>query len=95
VIDLTLQTKPTKRQAVERILEEMEESALLMKGYDEAIIGLTDPLPGEAIRVVYDRAKVIAIIAKNMNFAAAVEYFNFEVVSGWSGESSPVFIDLI
>ena len=61
-------------------------------GLEEAFIGVAQQFDKKF--AVYDREKVVSIfINQGMTKEEALEYFNFNVVGGWVGESTPAFID--
>jgi len=81
--------------------------------YAPAIVGVTDghwttSEYNDRIAVVYDEAKMIEILAKDMEstgdptnpdneyndpYLLAVEYFNFNIKGAWMGEHTPIFIN--
>jgi len=81
--------------------------------YAPAIVGVTDGYwstsdYNDRIAVVYDEAKMIEIIAKDMEpwgdpddlddehnnpYLLAEEYFNFNIKGAWMGEHTPIFIN--
>jgi len=81
--------------------------------YAPAIVGVTDghwttSEYNDRIAVVYDEAKMIEIIAKDMEpmgdpddpddpyndpYFLAEEHFNFNVKGAWVGEHTPIFIN--
>ena len=100
--------------------ENSEISPLLIGGskeeiekYAPAIVGVTDghwttSEYNDRIAVVYDEAKMIEIIAKDMElmgepdnpddedndpYLLAVEHFNFNIKGAWMGEHTPIFIN--
>ena len=75
------------------LMEEFE-AALMATGFEEALIGFgyqfNKPL------AVYDRNKCLNILmSTGMDYEEAVEYFEFNVVGSYVGETTPVFISLI
>ena len=70
-----------------------EEDLLLADGLDAAFIG-TGERCGQPNVAVYDRDKCINILAENMSYEEAVEYFEFNVAGAWVGEQTPIFVDL-
>ncbi len=72
---------------------EVPEGVLLADGFEDALIGygyqFTNPI------AVYSRKKYLEILMENgiMNYEEATEYFDFNVVGAWVGESTPVFLD--
>ena len=76
-------------------LQDFEETVLLMEPdtYDDAILGLAERAGG-LMCVAYDRQRVIEILMSDgMDRDEAEEYFEFNVVSAYMGEGTPVFID--
>ena len=75
------------------LMEEFE-GALMATGFEEALIGFGYQF--NKTLAVYDRDKCINIlIATGMDYEEAVEYFEFNVVGSYVGETTPVFISLI
>ena len=76
------------------VLMEQFEGALKATGFEEALIGFGYQF--NKTLAVYDRDKCINIlIATGMDYEEAVEYFEFDVVGSYVGETTPVFITLI
>ena len=64
-----------KRKAVCELLEDRQESALLMDGYEDAIIGLIE---SKGMHVVYSRAKMIECdMARGMSYGDADEWISY------------------
>ncbi len=70
-----------------------EEDLLLADGFDAAFIG-TGERCGQPNIAVYDRDMCIDILANDMPYAEAVEYFEFNVAGAWVGEQTPIFVDI-
>jgi len=70
-----------------------EQGLLLADGLDAAFIG-TGERWGQPNVAVYDKDKCINILAENMSYEEAVEYFNFNIAGAWVGEQTPIFVDL-
>jgi hypothetical protein len=88
-------------------IAEINPEALLLDGFDEAIIGL-----GERINlgpvVAYDVDKIIEILAKDMEvdiddltdgssvedvqISMAFDYFYYNIQGAWMGDFTPIFI---
>jgi len=78
---------------------ERNENAMLADGFEDAIIGMAhvwrpDP-PGQkrAMVVVYDADKCIDILMERdgMTEDGAIEYFDFNVIGGYSSANQPVY----
>ena len=77
--------------------EEIAEShpdVLFADGFDEAIIGITRRCGMEDV-VAYDYSKAVEILIERdgMDYSEAVEYMEFNVVGGYVGEFTPIFIE--
>jgi hypothetical protein len=77
----------------ERIRDFVDEGALLMEGFDDAIIGVAERC-GQPTQVAYSRNRCIEILeAQGMSHEEANEYFDFNCAGSWMGEGTPVIID--
>lgn len=87
-------------EAVREYLEEVNPEAMLFDGLEDALVGTCDRI-GQPTLAAYDYDKCIEILAKDMTdsddddpYTMAVEYFDFNVIGAYIGESTPVFIRL-
>ena len=85
-------------EAVREYLEEVNPEAMLFDGLEDALVGTCDRI-GQPTLAAYDYDKCIEILAKDMTdsddddpYTMAVEYFDFNVIGAYIGESTPVFI---
>lgn len=69
-----------------------EEVIALADGFEEAFIGIARQFNQPF--AVYDRAKCISILMKDMTLEEADEYFSINVEGAWVGENTPAFIDI-
>ena len=67
-----------------------DQEITLANGYEDAFVGIATQFNNTF--AVYDRAKCIDILAKDMSYDEAEEYFQFNVEGAWVGESTPAFI---
>ena len=65
---------------------------LLADGFEEALIGTARRLNGPLL-AVYDRTRCIEVLARDMSYEEAEEFFEFNVAGAWLGEGTPMFID--
>ena len=65
-----------------------DETFLKADGFDDAIIGVWNG------KLVYSTKACIDILAKDMSYEDAVEYFYYNVEGSYVGEKTPIFIDL-
>ena len=84
----------SKIKEINEYAEEVEEEIVIYDAYEDAIIGLADRF-GMDTSVAYDYDKVIKILMEDMSYEEAVEYFDFNVIGGWVGDSTPVFIKVL
>jgi hypothetical protein len=77
---------------VKKAVEEYNEEALVMKGFDDAIIGMCYQYGRHPV-VAYDREKVIEILMKKMNRDEAEDFWDYNQIGSWMGEGMPVFIE--
>jgi hypothetical protein len=77
----------------ELIADSLENAVFLEPAvYDEAIIGVAHRYGMDPV-VAYDRTMVIDILARDMSREDAEEFFEFNTIGAWMGDSTPVFID--
>jgi hypothetical protein len=69
-----------------------DELVALADGFEEAFIGIARQF-NQAF-AVYDRAKCISILMRDMTLDEADEYFSINVEGAWVGENTPAFINL-
>lgn len=90
----------TKREIIQKALENMEETSQFADGFDDAIIGLAQHLTPEGVIsvVIYDETKCIEILAAGMDVPedqkheAAQEFFDFNVLNAYMGPTTPIFV---
>ena len=79
----------------ENIMELLEEyeGLLKMDGYDDCIIGVCTRFGQEPI-IAYDYGKVIqkTMNDSDMTEEEAIEFFEFNQIGSWVGETTPCFI---
>tara|TARA_Y100000593_G_C4200508_1_gene281629 strand:- start:450 stop:656 length:207 start_codon:yes stop_codon:yes gene_type:complete len=63
---------------------------LLADGFEKAFIGTGQQFNKEL--AVYDYDKCIEILAEDMSYEEAVEYFEYNVTGAYVGEGTPVFL---
>jgi hypothetical protein len=65
---------------------------LTADGFDAAIIGIGSRC-GQPDIVAYDVEKVIEILTEDgMSHEEAVEFYDFNIVGGWQGERTPLWV---
>jgi hypothetical protein len=79
----------TKREQV----AELNENALFADGFDHAIVGYD----ANGFCAVYDYDKCLKVLMErdDMTYPEAHEYMEFNVVSAYVGDSTPIFIHTV
>jgi len=81
-------------------MEEVEEIAgfcgdehdlMVMDGYDDCIEGIIERY-GQKPIVCYNKAKVLYKLQEEMTEDEAIEWFEFNQIGAWIGESTPCFL---
>jgi len=72
---------------------EEADGALLADGFEEALLGFGHQFNYPV--AVYSRSRCMDILMKRdkMSSEEATEYFDFNIVGAWVGESTPIFLD--
>lgn len=70
------------------------EDALFLEpsDFDEDILGVAHRYGMDPV-VAYDRTRVIDILARDMPREDAEEFFEFNTIGAWMGDSTPIFVD--
>ena len=76
------------------LIAEINEDMLFADGFDDAIIGYIERAGTPSI-ACYDKYKCIEILAKDMTYEDAMEYFYFNVLGSYVGENTPCFFTRI
>lgn len=72
--------------------DESETPILLMDSFDEALLGHATRFGG-LNAAAYDLNKCIAILVEQgMTEEEAWEYFDFNIIGAWVGETTPIFV---
>ena len=78
---------------IKDFLEEISPSGdfILVNGFEEAFIGTVTRYSMDPI-ALYDHDKCIAILVEQgMSEESAAEYFGFNILGSWNGDSTPAF----
>ena len=83
----------TKFERIAGELAELNEDAVLFDGYEDALIGISIRY-GQPPIACYDYNKCIIILMDKdgMSREEAMEYFEFNTLGCWAGDSTPSFI---
>lgn len=81
------------RQEINEHLEAMEENALLMDGFDEALIGFSQRI-NEPLLAVYSWEKMMSVCIERdgMSDEEAEEYISYNCIGAWVGEQTPIIV---
>ena len=86
--------KPTPlRERINEILLQQDENALLMDGFDEALIGFSQRI-NEPLLAVYSYSKMMDLLMERdgMTDEEAMEYIDYNCVGAWVGEQTPIIV---
>ena len=75
------------------LIAEVNEEALLADGFEDALIGYVERAGMPSI-ACYDKYKCIDILANDMLYEEALEYFYFNVLGAYVGENTPCFLTM-
>jgi hypothetical protein len=72
---------------------EYNEEALIVDGFDKAIIGVAERINLGPV-AAYDVETILEILMERdeMDYEEALEYFQYNIIGSWMGEHTPVFI---
>jgi hypothetical protein len=74
-------------------IAEINPDAVILDGYNHAIIGIATRFGTEPI-LCYSTAKIIeTLMREGMTEEEAVEFFDFNIIGGWFGDGTPIFLD--
>jgi hypothetical protein len=81
------------RQDLEQWSKDTEEELLFADGFDKAIVGLGEQY-SRTTAVVYDYNKCVEVLMTRdkMSRDEAIEYMEFNVVTAYVGEKTPIFL---
>ena len=81
------------RKQINEHLENIGENALLMDGFDEALIGFSQRI-NEPLLAVYSWEKMMNVCMKRdgMTEDEADEYISYNCIGAWVGEQTPIIV---
>lgn len=90
-----IKKKNPSREMISNFIEEYysdeADKILLADGFDEAFLGIGCSCGGKNV-AVYDRAKCIKILERDMSNSEAEEYFSFNTEGAYVGDYTPIFM---
>lgn len=77
------------------IIEQEAPEALLVNGFDDALIGIAYRC-GQSPIAVYDKSRCVDILMRRdgMDYTDAVEYVEVNIIGAWMDDGTPVFVEL-
>lgn len=83
----------TTRKVLNDLFAEMDESVLLMDGFEDAFIGFSQRI-NEPILAVYSKSKMLNVLMfrDGMTYDEADEYIEFNCIGAWVGEQTPIIV---
>ena len=92
---MEVKTKKNGARFTKKLLSaEINEDMLFADGFDDALIGYMERAGMPSI-ACYDKFKCIEILADDMSYEDASEYFYFNVLGAYFGENTPCFLTRI
>jgi hypothetical protein len=81
------------REEIDQHLKNIGEEALLMDGFDEALIGFSKRI-NEPLLAVYKWQRMVQILKNRdkMSYEEAVEYIEYNCIGAWIGEQTPIIV---
>lgn len=68
---------------------------LFLDGYDDCLLGIVERF-GMAPVAVYDKDKIIqSLMRSGSTYEEAVEYFEFNMIGAWVGDTTPAFVSML
>lgn len=90
--------KPTRsREVMKKMIARLNEDALFMDGFEDALIGCCQRGPNGKTVAVYDREVIIDTMLNRdgMSYMEAVEYFDFNIEGAYVGTSTPLIVSIL
>lgn len=78
---------------VEHMLKQVNPEAVLLEGFEAALIGYTNLWSGKSV-AMYDASMIVRILIEGykMEPQAALNYFHQNIDQNYMGDSSPLFL---
>jgi len=77
------------------ILNEFAEDAVILDGFDNCIIGITEEF-GVGPRILYSKDMILETLTENQNmtYHESLEYYEYNILGLYAGEQTPIFLIL-
>jgi hypothetical protein len=83
----------TTREQIDEYLKEMDESTLLMDGFEDAFIGFSQRINDPLLAVYsYDKMVEVLMTRDGMDYDMASEFIDFNCVGAYIGEQTPIIV---
>lgn len=79
------------REKIETFCKNNELEVLFLDNFDEAIICLIKSF--NIYKILYDTNKILSILSKDMTEEDAIEFFEYNIIGSYVGESTPAFTE--
>ena len=73
--------------------DEKFEGMILYDGLEDAFIGVAYRFSDPPV-AVYQYSKVLEVLGEDMEPEEALEHFEFNVIGGWVGDRTPIFLEM-
>ena len=77
----------------EQFSDEKFEGMILYDGLEDAFIGVAYRFHDSPV-AVDQYSKVMEVLGKDMSAEDAIEHFEFNVIGGWVGDRTPIFLEM-
>jgi hypothetical protein len=85
--------KPLTREDIQEHLDALGETALLMDGFDEALIGFSQRINAPFLAVYsWDKMMDVCMERDGMTWEEAEEYISHNCIGAWVGEQTPIIV---
>lgn len=81
------------REDIHQFLEDSDQTALLMDGFEHAIIGFSQRINEPLLAVYNYDLMILALMQRDgMTYDEADEYIEFNCIGAWVGEQTPIIV---
>ena len=78
---------------MKEFIKDFDDAILTADGFDDALVGVVERF-GQPDIACYDKEKCIEILAKDMSYEEATEYFYYNVIGSYVGEYTPCYLSV-
>ena len=73
--------------------DDQYEGMVFYDGLEEAFVGIGWRF-NDGPLAIYDKEKVFEILTEEMSYEEACEHFDYNIIGGWVGDKTPIFVTL-